>query len=350
MLQDLSLLALDGVPDRLERMLRERHRKRASRPDDPNDMEATAEAFGPYQLLIMVVRRIVPNLLLRAAVSGRRLPLFGRHYRWFMRQQYLAPQQSGNFVGFAERLTEGVWQFENPEQVNKLLVHAFLEDLRRAYTRRPWRVEGWRRTAYPLLLIEDVEHGTDGCLLMQLINDVRNETGRGDPLLAICTSHEGPPPIDADGHRLVELATSEPTTDERRLRESDAAYKKWAEALPQSRRARVQTAWNFPVVVPDAGRAEHSSGRPITPPKPPWFARRAVAVAVIVALVGSVAAWVGWESGGFGSTHRPFVGAIAVRSIDGECVGYSDNDGFRFNDEPGQQPLRDDLRAEPDRT
>jgi ABC-type branched-subunit amino acid transport system substrate-binding protein len=337
MSQNLTPLALEDALGRLEKLLRKRHRRPGFQPDGG---EASPAGSDLYQMLILTAGRIVPRLLFRAAVSGRRLPLFGRHYRWLVRQRYLAPRQSGNFVGFAERLTDGVWQFEDTKEVNKLLVHAFLEDLRRAYTRRPWRVEGWRRTAYPLMLIEDVDHGTDGCLLMQLINSVRNETGRSDPLLAICTSDDGPPSTDTNSHQLVELPTNELAIDERKLRESDAAYKQWAEALPQSRRARARTAWNFPVVLLDAARAEHIAGRPIAPPKPPWFARRAVAVAVIVALIASVAAWVGRESGGLSCTHRPFAGAIAVREFDGECIGYSDNGSFLFNDKSGQGKLR----------
>ena len=65
----------------------------------------------------------------RAAVSGR-VPGFGGQYRWFMRQQYLAPVQSVNFFGLAERLTAGVRQPEDTDQIDKLLVHAFLQDLR----------------------------------------------------------------------------------------------------------------------------------------------------------------------------------------------------------------------------
>ena len=54
-----------------------------------------------------------------------------------MRQQYLAPRQSVTFLGFAERLTAGWRDGEQPAQVDKLLLHAFLEDLRQAYRRRP---------------------------------------------------------------------------------------------------------------------------------------------------------------------------------------------------------------------
>ena len=105
------------------------------------------------QVLLWLVRRAVPGVVFRAAVSGR-VPVLGRHYNWFMRQQYLAPRQSVTFLGFAERLTAGWRDGEQPDQVNKLLLHAFLEDLRQAYRRRPWRPSDWRRTAYPALLLD----------------------------------------------------------------------------------------------------------------------------------------------------------------------------------------------------
>lgn len=47
--------------------------------------------FGTaLQVLLWLLRRAVPSAVFRVAVSGR-VPLVGRHYRWFMRQQYLAP-------------------------------------------------------------------------------------------------------------------------------------------------------------------------------------------------------------------------------------------------------------------
>ncbi|GIJ77395.1 hypothetical protein CLV64_112157 [Micromonospora phaseoli] len=101
------------------------------------------------QVLLWLVRRVVPGAVFRMAVSGR-VPVVGRQYRWFMRQQYLAPRQSVTFLGFAERLTAGWRDGEQPDQVNKLLLHAFLEDLRQAYRRRLWRPADWRRTAYPI--------------------------------------------------------------------------------------------------------------------------------------------------------------------------------------------------------
>jgi len=57
--------------------------------------------------------------------------------RWFMRRQtFMVPEHSSDFFGFAERLTAGRLDEQNAAQLHKLLVHAFLEDLRQAYRRR----------------------------------------------------------------------------------------------------------------------------------------------------------------------------------------------------------------------
>jgi hypothetical protein len=63
-------------------------------------------------------------------------------------------------------------------------------------------------------------------------------------------------------------------------------------------------------------------------------------ISVAVVLCASLAAWGVGKSGGMGCLHRPFHGAVSVRQIDGECVGYSDDATFKFNDEPGQTALR----------
>ncbi|MGH3820379.1 MAG: hypothetical protein ACRDRE_22050 [Pseudonocardiaceae bacterium] len=46
------------------------------------------------------------------------------------------------------------------------------------------------------------------------------------------------------------------------------------------------------------------------------------------------------QAGGLECPHLPFLGQVKVRSIDGQCIGYSDSAYFRFNDEPGQEKLR----------
>jgi hypothetical protein len=63
--------------------------------------------------------------------------------------------------------------------------------------------------------------------------------------------------------------------------------------------------------------------------------------AAIVVLVLLVAGGAAWEFAGVpGCPHVPFRGQVEVRSIGGQCIGYSDSNYFRFNDELGQERLR----------
>jgi hypothetical protein len=333
---NLSRLGSEDRARKIVTLLRRRHRP--SRSQD-NDRGSDKIDFGPkYRLAIWLIRRVVPEVLFRAAVSGQ-IPGFGRRYRWFMNQQYLAPPQSVNFLGFAERLTEGVREPEDADQIDKLLVHAFLQDLRRAY-RRPGRIEGWRRTAYPVVLIDNATKGSAGHRLLQLVNDVRNETGQRDPLLVVCSSDDVPQAsTQATRLRGVEPDSGIPRNGDPVYR--NAVYREWAEALPGSRRARMNTAWDLPISVahPDDGTDPTSEG--IGPRRPPWFARRSVVAAVVVALALFVIGGVDWRyGGGVGCPHTPFRGQVNVVRIDGECVGYSDSSYYRFNDQPGQENLR----------
>ncbi len=332
--QDLSREAPGDRARAVVALLRGRHRPFRLHNESLN---SNALDLGPrYRLLKWLILQVMPEVLFRAAVSGR-IPGLGRRYRWFMRQQYLAPLQSVNFLGLAERLTEGARQPEDIDQVDKLLVHAFLQDLRQAYARRPGRLEGWRRTAYPVALIDNAAEGSAGYRLMQLLNDVRNETGRGDPLLVVCASDQVP---EAPAKENI----AEP--DSGKLPNGDSAYadedyRTWAKKLPGNRRARVDTAWYLPISVSDSEDPDQDPREPIGAAPPPWFARRSVVGAVIVVLALSVAGWAGWEhGGGSGCPHIPFRGQVEVRSIGGQCIGYSDSNYFRFNDEPGQERLR----------
>ncbi|MFC5922630.1 hypothetical protein [Micromonospora vulcania] len=276
------------------------------------------------QVLLWLIRRAVPGVVFRAAVSGR-VPVIGQHYRWFMRQQYLAPRQSVTFLGFAERLTAGWRDGEQPDQVNKLLLHAFLEDLRQAYRRRPWRPSDWRRTAYPVLLLDNVTPDNVGGALLRLIGDVRTETGRNDPLLVVASGALAPP----------ELPEPHPLTD------ADEAYDEWAEALPEMRRLRRPAAWLVVLRPDDTDTGPPSRGgiRPFSAPEPPWWSRRFLPAALCLVLLASGGAWAGsrWGPG----CHPSLTGGrVAVEVVGGECVGYSDSAAQVFNDDPGQQRLR----------
>nr|WP_258544979.1 hypothetical protein [Micromonospora provocatoris] len=274
-------------------------------------------------LLLWLLWRAVPSVVFRIAVSGR-VPLVGRQYRWFMRQQYLAPRQSVTFLGFAERLTAGWRDGEHPAQVEKLLLHAFLEDLRLAYRRRFWRPGDWRRTAYPVLVLDGARPDNVGHTLVRLVDEVRNETGRNDPLLVVAVA-AGPPP---------EPAAARP------LAEAEEAYEEWAEALPENRRLRRPGAWLMLLEADDRDVDAPVGGVPpaLVAPDPPWWARRFLPAAVALALVAGLGVW---AHGRWAPDCRPWpTDRVAVRLVAGECVGYSDTAGQVFNSEPGQDRLR----------
>jgi len=315
--QNLSREALGDRARVVIGLLRGRDRLFQRNGDSDNELD-----LGPrYRLPVWLIRRVVPEVLFRAAVSGR-IPGFGRRYRWFMRQQYLALLQSVNFLGFAERLTEGVRQPEDVDQVEKLLVNAFLQDLRRAYGHRSGRLEGWRRTAYPVVLIDNVVEGSAGYRLMQLVNDVRNETGLPDPLLVVCASDQVP---QAPATRNL----VGPNSDERQSGDPAYAnddYRGWAMKLPGSRRARVDTAWYLPIMVARPEDLDQEPRKPIGAAPARWFARRSVVGVFIVVLALPVAGSVWWNhASGQRCSHFPFLGQVKVRSISGQCIGYSNS-------------------------
>ncbi|MET8199305.1 hypothetical protein [Micromonospora taraxaci] len=305
----------------LVRRLRDRRGPRA--PEAPPSGGDAVSIVS--QVLLWLVRRAVPGVVFRAAVSGR-VPVLGRHYTWFMRQQYLAPRQSVTFLGFAERLTAGWRDGEQPDQVNKLLLHAFLEDLRQAYRRRPWRPSDWRRTAYPVLLIDHVAPGNVGGELVRLVGDVRTETGRNDPLLIVVSGGQPPP----------ELPEPHPLT------EADEAYDEWAEALPEMRRLRRPAAWLVALHPDDTDTVPPSRGgvRPFSAPDPPWWSRRFLPAALCLVLVAALGVW---ASSRWGPGCHPSLtgGRVSVEVVaSGECVGYSDSAAQVFNNDPGQEGLR----------
>ncbi|MGY1896455.1 hypothetical protein [Nocardia gipuzkoensis] len=295
---------------------------------------------GPVQRILLGLLRIVlPPAVFRARTGGR-IPGVGREFRWFMRQQYLAPEQSSQFVGFAHRLTEGARRQEHAEHLAKLLVHAFLEDLRVAYRRRWWRISAARRTTYPVVILRALA-GEAGPRLLDLVNDVRNETGKDDPLLLVTGTHT--PPADV---------TARPVYRVRRL------YEVWKDELPVGRQRQRPRAWQLWFSIPATGPHDDEPDpfRSISVPAPPWWARRAVsagAVLLVIALAVAAtgfATWRPWRAGDPAcATGADVQWVRVVPGPDGNCVGFSAYDpddpatggnGFLFaSDEPGSRRL-----------
>ncbi|MEV0371297.1 hypothetical protein AB0I10_15930 [Streptomyces sp. NPDC050636] len=264
----------------------------------------------------------------------------GREYRWLLNQPYLAPRDPGTFIGFAERLTAPHHQVEDPEQLRKLMVNAFLEDLRVAFRRRIWRPGTARRTAYCVALLDGVAADNCGYPLLRTIIDVRNETGAFDPLLVITCGAEPPAEgtqVRADwGHSsLWEL--------------TDRLYGGWRDTFLHQGRARNRAPWYLPVTVPQlmppseeqyelTRRLEVAQDARLRIPEPPLWARRSMSVLAVccitVALLGTGGLLWGRESG-YRKVHcglnRFEDDADTLRTAaTGECIGVARH-GFTFH-------------------
>lgn len=256
----------------------------------------------------------------RITVTGR-VPLISGRYRWFMRQPHLAPELSGSFVRFAERLV--AWRQEAPEYVARLLVNSFLEDLRREYRLRPWQLLRRRRMTYPMLLLDNIDADNGGHLLLRLINDVRNQLGSFDPLLVIATSATVPLEAsagDQDGPAV----------------EAHDGYRGWQNTLQQERLARGKSTWYLPIGISkpataskrasdkvkafggfDAGRA---AGRPAL------IASRWLRLSVVFAVLGSLSGFgvYTWHS----QCDSIYSSLQRTSWTGGECLGITDG---RYN-------------------
>ncbi|WP_250279660.1 hypothetical protein [Frankia sp. Cppng1_Ct_nod] len=215
---------------------------------------------------------------------GGRLPGLGSQTRWFTRQHYLRPHDRNDFLGFAVRLAA----HPDPDVIDKLLVHAFLEDLRRAYRRRPWRPRAWRRTTNTVVLVDNVTDANSGARLLRLINAVRAETGMRDPLVVVASCET----TDSPGTGVGLNAVAEPV------------------GAPRNR-------------VPPSFR----------PPRGPVLARSGVLLSLVVIL--AVAASVAWVNpfgrNPTGECPRSVPGGgVSTEMINGECVGYSDSASRTF--------------------
>ncbi|MTE21940.1 hypothetical protein F0L17_23065 [Streptomyces sp. TRM43335] len=227
------------------------------------------------------------------------------------------------------------------EEIDKLLVHAFLEDLRQAYARPFWSVRGRRRTAYPVALIDGAAPGDGedaGERLLELVNDVRVETGEWDPLLVV---YAGARPSARIAEAGPEAPLVLPLEDLDTTGPGRAAGKDEPDWRPSP---HPPTAWYRPVELSEpgdtGGTGEAGRYRPVEAPPPPWYAHRAFAVVSCLALLVPLLGWVGYRLGGPDCLYRPFSGQVSVRSMADECVGYSDSDAFRFNDQAGQEKLQ----------
>ncbi|APU20072.1 hypothetical protein [Actinoalloteichus sp. GBA129-24] len=315
----------DDVDLRARLSLRSRRRDRLSRDGEP-----AAEAFDSRWAVLL---RAVGAIRFAVRLRGR-IPGVGNEYRWLLRQPYLAPQDPGTFIGFAERLTRNLNVYEDQGQLQRLIVNAFLEDVRAAHRPFPRFLRAFRRTTYTVLLLDRITPANGGNRLLRLINDVRNDIGAFDPLVVVSGSTVIPPdPAElgaADDEGQTRALETRPAV------EAEDAYEHWLTLFAHYSRTRHHTAWYLPLEVPpppdepQRHRRQLDGIRRFAFRSPPWWARRRYTRTVAVLLAAAVAAGTGQLTIGSVQTYQacgilPWdrdAATIALRD-DGECVGVS---------------------------
>lgn len=328
------------APDELRRRL-----PKLLRSGSPTSRSDTAEGIAGDTIsrVVFGVLALWPVLRLWLWVSGR-IPGMSKVTRWFLHQRYLAPELSGSFLGFASRLTASHRVDENEEQVAKLLIHAFLEDLRDAYRRRIWRPSSWRRTAYPVALLGGLAEGSDGARILTWVNEIRNETGHFDPLVIVAFRDEGPNrEVGELGHigELRTLRTLESLAEQPSAQPPDP-LQTWLREIDNRRTHRQTDAWFLPLraLLPADTPPRISDPRfrgLALPPAPPmaarsWFVGLCVLIPIALAIAAALVYFPPLR--GAPCSQWPWTGGVSVSLRDGECVGYSDNTAQLFADDP----------------
>lgn len=118
----------------------------------------------------------IPVLLL-PPLGIRLMRIFWRPPKWVAMNRIASAHSAGSFRRLTRKFMEqgsGEHQYGIEQgDVDRLLVDAFMEDLRRGYRRTTLLGIGRRRTTYPVLLIDNIGPATDGLRLLELISDSR---------------------------------------------------------------------------------------------------------------------------------------------------------------------------------
>lgn len=247
----------DTVKDRRSNLRERLYQRTVTRASEGGTQAGEIKADLPLWGRLLWI--IFLPLFLRGRHSGK-LPLVGRTYRWFLRQADVAPGND-TFFELGLRLSKDEWQGEKPGQVARLLVNAFLEDLREDFRGAGW-IHGYH-TTFPVVLLSGISRRNGGYTLLRTVAEVRNDTRLFDPLLLVTV-----------GNRVPPLAAPPPATsyDVR----SNSLVKAWRNRMQRESRQRQIEAWLIPLTIGASAntQAPASSKGPsrlprIVPPKPP---------------------------------------------------------------------------------
>jgi ABC-type branched-subunit amino acid transport system substrate-binding protein len=296
-----------SIPDRRNELHRRLHRRawRINARQTPSD---------PWWLGAVLF--VTKSVGLTARHSGR-VPVVSGRYRWFLKQPFLAPEMSGDFIDLADRLTVDRRGGEDQGQVLRLMVHAFLEDLRVALGTR-WPLHR-RRTVNTIVLISGITRSNGGYRLLQAINTVRNQTGKLDPLLLITSSRKVPPGAEEPLLPSVAPSGMDPLGP-------------WSDELPDRWRRQDTTAWylSIPISLSQPQVIAQQPDRLVTVNPAQRRRRRnliGLATFLVAALVGGYI-WYGnvhsYSVCGDGFTWLNFRAMETAHRFNDECVGITD--------------------------
>ncbi|XRQ11253.1 ABC transporter substrate-binding protein [Actinomadura welshii] len=300
----------------------------------------SAGTAAAIDLATAVFAAVVGLAFVAVQIVARTRGWYGVHrYRWFLRQPYVDRDSTG-FLGFALGVFDPrpVEPDDHGEQLDLLLVAAFLEDLRRNY-RRDFRRAAWARVRYPVLILEHLAAGHPGVALVELVERVRADNQADerlpgfDPLVIVAgvdpTAPAEDDPSAPSGQRLVDriaqavrvdVSSGEPQSvvAARGLWDRYAREQRRVGALGSRRELRVDVTrdpgGDLPPVRPVRRRPR------LAHPALPWIAMVAVAAASITVISVQVVRYC-----------SPFT---IARTENGECVGITDG-SFRFGEDSG---------------
>ncbi|MGN9786950.1 ABC transporter substrate-binding protein [Nonomuraea sp. ZG12] len=227
-------------------------------------------------------------------------------YSWFRKQPYIRRGPRDHLAGYMRKISEQV--NTKPDLTNRLLVHAFLQDLRIAYRRRPFW-PGWARSSYSVLILHDVRPGTAGWELITAMHDIVVRTGEKAPLLVVAAAPELSAELDAHAHSPVRFAAGEESLED--------VYGRWRDQAGH-------TPFCPYFSVRDDGPADQPRPKPLVTSRRPALAHWVVTGLVALAPF----AVPGWAA--FSACETPLV------STDDQCIGLTDSyDDF----DPALRPI-----------
>ncbi|TMQ90800.1 hypothetical protein ETD83_33885 [Actinomadura soli] len=300
----------------------------------------SAGTAAALDLAAAVFAAIIGVAFVTVQIAARTRGWYGvRRFSWFLKQPYVDRDSTG-FLGFALGVFDPrpVEPDDHGEQLDLLLVAAFLEDLRRCY-RRDYRRAAWARVRYPVLIFERLSAGHPGVAFVELVERVRADSQAGgrlpclDPLVVVASVDPDAPaeddPSAPAGPRLVDriaqavrvdMSAGEPQNviAARGLWDRYTREQRRVGALGSRRELRVDITrdpgGDLPPVRPVRRRPRFAH------PALPWIAMVAVAAASITVI--SVQA-------------RMYCSPVGIRRMaNGECIGITDG-SFSFGENSG---------------